>query len=170
MKNLKERAVQKSAVVELVLANGDTLRAKFFLSVQGRLTDMLNDDRQFLPIETPEGEILALAKSSIVQVSMPGAERKVYRGDNPYLILGVREGATAEELKSAYHKLSMLNHPDRIKGFGLSDDYQELATLNMSRINSAYAQLVAKMQAKKNANADPKSRPRSPQYAPAGEP
>jgi hypothetical protein len=163
MKNLKERAVQKSAVVNLVLTDGSTLTAKFFVAIQGRLTDLLNDDRKFLPVETSDGEIVAVAKSSIARASMPGAAPKVYRGNNPYVILGVREGVTAEELKTAYHQLSMLHHPDRIKGFGLGDDYQELATLNMARINDAYAQIQKKMQASKPA---PKQKSRSAQYAP----
>lgn len=105
---------------------------------------MLNDDRQFLPIETTEGAFLALAKSAIKQVKLPAAEA-VYRGNNPYSILGVREGASAEELKKAYHQLSMVNHPDRIRGLGLGTDFQELATHNMARLRSAYAQISRMM-------------------------
>lgn len=169
MKNLKERAVQKSTLVNVLLTDGSTVRAKFFVAIQGRLSDLLNDDRKFLPVETSDGEIVAVAKSSIVRVSMPSAEPKIYRGKNPYLILGVPDGAGPEEFKDAYHRLSMINHPDRIRGFGLSEDYQELATLNMARINGAYAEVVKKMQASKTANSGPKPKSRSPQKPAAEE-
>lgn len=140
------RTLQKTAVlVEISLADGSVLVGKVFVSLQGRLTDVLNDDRAFLPVEKTDGTSLALAKTAIKQVTLPVAEAAAYRGTNPYLILGVREGVSAEELKKAYHQLCLFNHPDRVKGFGLSADYQELATQNMARINAAYAQVLKKI-------------------------
>ena len=144
MNNQSRQAHKTATLAEISLTDGSVLVGKVFMPPQGRLTDMLNDDRQFLPIETTEGAFLALAKSAIKQVKLPAAEA-VYRGSNPYSILGVREGASAEELKKAYHQLSMVNHPDRIKGLGLGTDFQELATHNMARISSAYAEISRKM-------------------------
>ncbi len=144
MHNVKGRAVEKTAFLEFSLADGTTFEAKIFVPVQGRLTDVLNDERKFLPVETADGQLLALAKSAIKYVSTPDPEAAIYRGTNPYAILGVKEGASAEELKAAYHQLSMANHPDRIRSFGLGEDFQELATLNMTRINQAYALLAKK--------------------------
>jgi len=144
MHNVKGRAVEKTAFLEFSLADGTAFQGRIFIPIQGRLTDVLNDERKFLPVETADGRLLALSKSWIKHISTPDPEAAIYRGTNPYAILGVKEDASAEELKTAYHKLSMVNHPDRIKSFGLGDDYLELATLNMSRINNAYAQLSKK--------------------------
>ena len=135
------RVVQKNAVpVEIILADGASLRAKVFLPMQGRISDLLNDDRPFLPVES-EGDHLALAKTAIRQVRFPPAQAP-YRGKCPYSVLGLREGASIEEIKKAYHELCTANHPDRVKGAGLGQDFVEFATQNMVRINSAYAQLT----------------------------
>ncbi|HXJ00649.1 MAG TPA: J domain-containing protein [Micropepsaceae bacterium] len=141
--NNNSRTLQKTAVmVEISLNDGSRLVGKLFVSPQGRLSDVLNDDRQFLPVEGTDGTMFVLAKSAIKQVTLPVAEIAAYRGSNPYLILGVQEGATLDELKKAYHHLCMANHPDRIKGLGLTSEFQELATKNMARINNAYAQAL----------------------------
>jgi DnaJ-domain-containing protein 1 len=125
-----------------VLTDGSRLQAKLFLPIQGRVIDVLNDDRQFLPVETVDGEFVALAKTSIKQLSISNAEATIYAGNDPYAILGIRPGLPPEEVKKTYHELSMANHPDRIKSFGLGGDFLEVATRNMARINTAYAQIL----------------------------
>jgi DnaJ-domain-containing protein 1 len=134
----------KSILVEISLLDGSSFTGKLRVPMQGRLTDVLNDDRQFVPVEGRDGSFVALSKRAIKQVFLPAAEAAAYRGNDPYLILGVQEGASAEEVKKAYHKLCAANHPDRIRGLGLSGDYEELATQNMTRINNAYAQVLRK--------------------------
>jgi len=135
------RAVHKNAIpVEITLTSGKVLGAKVFLPVQGRISDLLNDDRNFIPVEC-DGECLALAKISIAQVRMPSAQAPQRKGC-PYSILGLPEGASIEEIKRAYHEFSRANHPDRIRGAGLSQDIVDFANQNMIRINAAYAQLT----------------------------
>ncbi len=141
--NNMTRALPKSPVlVEVLLTDGSTFHGNIFVHRQARLTDVLNDDRQFLPVQTADGRYLAIAKSYIKQVTLTASEAASYRGNDPYKILGVEEGISLEELKHAYHQLCLANHPDRIKGLGLSPDYQELGTKNTARINEAYAKLL----------------------------
>ena len=135
------RSVQKHAVsVEITLNNGTVLSVKLFLPIQGRISDLLNDDRNFIPVEC-DGACLALAKTSIMQVSMPSAQAPQRKG-SPYEVLGLTDGASMEEIKKAYHELSRANHPDRIRGVGLGQDFIDFANQNMIRINAAYAQLT----------------------------
>jgi hypothetical protein len=137
------RKVQKTPVfVEIVLADDSKMQGKLYLTPQERLIDTLNDDRSFLPLETMDGTGLALAKTAIKQVVLPATYSSPYRGRDPYLILGVSERISNEKLKQAYHQLCMNSHPDRIKGFGLGMDFQELASQNMTRINDAYSQIL----------------------------
>lgn len=134
----------KSILVEIALLDGSSLTGKLCVPMQGRLTDLLNDDREFVPVECRDGGFVALAKKAIKQVTLPAAEAAAYRGDDPYMILGVQPGVAQDALKKAYHQLCAINHPDRIKGLGLGADYEELATQNMARINGAYAQVLRK--------------------------
>jgi DnaJ like chaperone protein len=50
--------------------------------------------------------------------------------------LGLARGANATEIKAAWRKLSMENHPDRAAHLG--EEFRKLAEERMRRINSAY--------------------------------
>jgi len=134
------RLIQKNAVlVEITLTDGTSLLAKVFLPMQGRISDLLNDERLFLPVEC-DGEHLALAKTAIKQVRMPSA-KGASRSKSPYSVLGLAEDASIDDIKRAYRELCTANHPDRVRGAGLGEDFVEFATQSMVRINNAYAQL-----------------------------
>jgi hypothetical protein len=143
MLKVNSRSITTKAVsVEIFLLDGSTLSGKLWVPIQGRLTDTLNDDRDFIPVESRDGAFIALSKSAVKQIMLPNTEAALYRGNDPYAVLGIQEGVSPEEAKKAYHRLCANNHPDRIKGLGLGADYEELATQNMVRINTAYAQVL----------------------------
>ncbi|MGL4772389.1 MAG: J domain-containing protein [Clostridium sp.] len=56
---------------------------------------------------------------------------------NPYEVLGVKPGASQEEIKSAYRKLVKQYHPDKY----VDNPLQELAKEKMAEINEAYNML-----------------------------
>ena len=154
------RKLQKIPVlVEIILSDDSKIHGRLFLSPQERLIDALNDNRSFLPIETMDGSVLALAKTGIKHVVLPAAFAAPYRGGDPYLILGVKEGVSKEKLKSVYHQACKDSHPDRIKGFGLGEEFQELASRKMMLINEAYSQILKTLKnadsERHGANSDP---------------
>lgn len=57
---------------------------------------------------------------------------------NPYEVLGIREGASQEEIKAAYKELVKKYHPDKYANNPLS----ELAEEKMQEINQAYDMLM----------------------------
>ncbi|NLO37422.1 MAG: J domain-containing protein [Clostridiaceae bacterium] len=57
---------------------------------------------------------------------------------SPYDVLGVRPGATADEIKQSYRKLVKKYHPDNYKNHPLED----LAKEKMQEVNEAYDQLT----------------------------
>ncbi|NLK95720.1 MAG: J domain-containing protein [Clostridiales bacterium] len=53
---------------------------------------------------------------------------------NPYEVLGIKPGASQEEIKSAYRKLVKQYHPDQYR----DNPLQELAQQKLAEINEAY--------------------------------
>lgn len=56
---------------------------------------------------------------------------------NPYEVLGVKPGASQDEIKSAYRKLVKQYHPDQFR----DNPLQELAQQKLAEINEAYNML-----------------------------
>lgn len=127
--------------VEIELDDGRGLSGSLWLKPQGRLTDMLNDERAFIPFETTAGKFMVLKKSAITSVAPISESASVYEGNNPFQILGVSDSATPDEVKQAYRRLCAENHPDRLNAAGLSQDYVDMATARMTRINDAYRRI-----------------------------
>src|ERR1700741_5244895 len=101
------RVVQKNAVlVDVTLGDGGVLSGKLFTTPQTRVIDTLNDDRNFIPFEAVDGTTYALAKGNIQSVKLPAMAAPIYRGSDPYMILGVSHAVTAAELKEAYRNLA----------------------------------------------------------------
>ncbi|HEX5278760.1 MAG TPA: hypothetical protein VFW28_01650 [Micropepsaceae bacterium] len=66
------RAIPKTRVfVEICLDDGTAFSANMFVQNQSRLSDVLNDDRKFLPMQTIDGKLLAIAKTAIKYVTLP---------------------------------------------------------------------------------------------------
>ncbi len=56
--------------------------------------------------------------------------------DRHYATLGLSKGASMEEIKKAYRKLSMKYHPDKVRHLG--EEFQKIAEEKMKEINGAY--------------------------------
>ena len=56
--------------------------------------------------------------------------------DRHYATLGLQKGASIDEIKRAYRKLSMKYHPDKVRHLG--DEFQKISEEKMKEINAAY--------------------------------
>ncbi|HWR62324.1 MAG TPA: DnaJ domain-containing protein [Clostridia bacterium] len=77
---------------------------------------------------------------------------------NPYEVLGIREGASADEIKRAYKELVRKYHPDQYQNNPLSD----LAEEKLKEINQAYDYLMKKY--RQNGNDGNYTRQEEPGY------
>ncbi|MBL6931093.1 MAG: TerB family tellurite resistance protein [Rhodospirillales bacterium] len=57
---------------------------------------------------------------------------------SPYKVLGVDPDATDADVKKAYRKLLVVNHPDKLIAQGLPQEFIDLANEKMAAINAAY--------------------------------
>ena len=123
---------------QVELHSGDQFLGAFFLRRDQRMTDLLNDERVFLPLELANGLIIQLRKSSVARVTqldqMIGPDAK----QDPYLVLGVPATASNDEVRATYLLRAQNYHPDRIQAIGLAAEFVDLANTQMARINDAY--------------------------------
>jgi DnaJ like chaperone protein len=57
---------------------------------------------------------------------------------DPYIVLGIERGGSLEEVRRRYRKLVVENHPDRLIGRGLPEEFIAIATTRIAAINAAY--------------------------------
>lgn len=123
------------------LEDGTDLLGCLFVKPLQRVSDLLNDTRQFLPFQLSDGPIVHLHKSKIAKVTQLAQEPGQEDAFDPYDILGVTPAASDEKLKEAYHGLCSAYHPDKLQGLGLPSDFSEIANSRLVRIIDAYRRI-----------------------------
>lgn len=123
---------------EVRLSDGTRLLANLFIAPQGRISDLLNDEREFLPIELTDGRTIVLRKSAITQVTPVAQQVPIYEGSDPYEILGVGANIDQGELRERYLALMKDAHPDRLSNLELPEHLLQYANDYSARLNEAY--------------------------------
>ena len=137
--------------VEITSLNGDVLKGRMLVAMGRNIFDVLNGAGGFVEFEPFGGDRTYIAKASIHNVKMinvPNARSLDERlrdmdGFEPHGILGVSHQASFEQVKAAWHKLSMAYHPDRYASAELPAEVQSYLSAMTRRVNAAYAALEA---------------------------
>ncbi len=127
--------------VEVELNDGARLLGSLFIHQMQRLSDLLNDPREFLPVQTPEGLIVHLRKSTIAKVTQLDQAVEAGAATDPYEILGISPRVSDEELRRTYHNLCAQHHPDKLVSLGLAAEYIDLANSRIVRVIDAYGRI-----------------------------
>lgn len=147
--------------VEITTSNGDTLTGRMLVAMGRNIFDVLNGAGGFIEFEPMGGERTYIAKSSIHNVKVinipraPSLDARLRDQDglDPHGILGVAHQADFNEIKSAWHKLSMKYHPDRYAAVELPAEVQNYLSVMARRINAAFSALEAPHQRVRAASA-----------------
>ena len=150
MFNGRDDNANRTAVL-LTLADNQVVTVSIRLPLSRRLADALNNDDVFLDAITPSGQQQFIAKSTIKLVrsaNVPRADQLDTEGRvpgtpafDPYAILKVAKDAKPEDIKSAYHRMARLYHPDRIASYELPDEVKDYVRTMLVRINLAFEQI-----------------------------
>jgi len=137
--------------VQITLDDGEAIAGNMRISRSRDLTQTLNSPDTFIVFAPYDGEAMLLAKSAIRRVKplqpcrverlMP-ANPSSHQFD-PHATLGVSKSATWDEIRSAYHALSMVYHPDRYTNAELPEEVRTYLAGMARNINTAYSVLEA---------------------------
>lgn len=150
---------QTGVPVELTLNDGSLLKGRFLIASGRNLFEVLNSAGGFIEFEQYGGERVYIAKATIanlklVNVPKPfslSARQRDLDAFDPHGILGVAPSTPFDEIKTAWHKLSKIYHPDRYSSVELPAEVRDYLATMARRINAAYAALESGHQSAKRA-------------------
>lgn len=153
---------------EITLDDGTVLRGKFHLSGNRPIYEVLNGPNQFLDFEQYSGKHELIAKSAIKRVNIVAVPKSKNLGNcaranenfDPHKVLGLKQSASADDIRAAYHALSKKYHPDRYASSDLPQEVADYINTASRRINAAFDALkpviaATRAAAAKNRRAEP---------------
>ncbi len=160
-RNKVDTVEQQSVAVELTIDGGEILSGRAMVGIGRTLAGALNGADMFIEFEPWGGERVLISKATIravkiVQAAKPESLKSrvaAMDGFDPHTILGVKAGASLEEIKSAWHRLSKTYHPDRYASAELPIEVLDYLAAMARRVNAAYAALEGPLHASRKAAA-----------------
>lgn len=148
-----------------------------FLAYQQRISDLLNDDREFLPIETEAGEVKVIAKRAIMELEVlqVADDSKPAAGDtvisllsgNAYDILGAAQDSDDATIRALYlDKLNSISD-ERLGGASDNPDLQRACDGLRQRYEAAYDAITSNKQIEAIAEAIKASQPKRRRFGDA---
>lgn len=147
------------ADVRLTLSGKEPFNAVVYIRLGQRLLDLLNDDRNFIPVRLENGENMIVAKSQIsamaeidsmtdassdelAEVDAAKARMAARKGFDPYAVLRISPDADLNSIRKAYKARMKAVHPDTVASLGLDDDLARAALLAAQKVNYAYKKIM----------------------------
>ncbi len=134
-----QQHVEKQRIlVEVLLTTGGTLFGYIYAGRGTRVSDVLNDQRLFLPFESAEGRTTLHAKTSILQVSEICNVSHYLSYTDPYFVLGVRRSDEMDVVQRAFHQQISMCHPDHFLHRNPPQAMLKVLAEVSQRLNTAY--------------------------------
>lgn len=142
-KSIVNRSRQR---VRIINFNDNITEGFVFIAYGQRVSDLLNDDREFLPVESASGEVRVLAKRAIMEIEMLGAAPEQKNADNvvsvisgnAFDLLGAPTDSDDAMVRAIYlDRIDSLN-PERLEAATQNVDLLAAADHLRSRYTAAY--------------------------------
>ena len=133
-----KKIYKNKLLVEVEFDSGTLWTGYLFVGQQQRLSDLMNDERVFLPFEMLDGSIEIFVKSHTRRVKPIARSNAAADSENPFHIFGLSETVGETALREAYHRKVQELHPDKLVSMGLPLEFVQLANEKIARINDAY--------------------------------
>lgn len=148
-RNRVDNRAETLIAVEIVLADGTTLSGRAVLPPGRGVHKLLDGEEAFVYVEAFEGGGTFVPKSEIrnVKVITPGRGMSSAlfipdaRNFDPHRTLGLEKGASFEQIREAYHRLSKLYHPDRYAAIELPREVKSYLEAMSKNVNAAFQAL-----------------------------
>lgn len=141
----KTKLGETRIMIRLCLVEGRDVEGEVLVGRGDGLAELLNDERAFLPVETPDAGLNMIAKSAIRSASV--VARAPIEATDPYALLRVERTATDTEVREAWMERLKATHPDRLAALRLDDAVIYEARKACVRVNAAYDRICAHRQA-----------------------
>ncbi len=147
-----EFKIDKQTVeIQVTLDDGTEFLGCLFTGQMQRISELLNDPRQFLPIRASDGLILHIRKSTIAKIMQLDQAVGQNAVTDPYEILGVSRSIGDSDLKETYYTLCNVYHPDKLMSLNMAPEIVDLANSRTIRIIDAYERILAERREKSDA-------------------
>jgi DnaJ-domain-containing protein 1 len=142
---------EKRIPVTMTLASGEIKRGSVPSGASASLSFELNREGNFLNFKDSTGQIVYIAKSTVLQVVEGSEEKKaalpdLAQGKSPHKVLRVAENASPDAIRQAYMALAKLYHPDHYATETTAPEVSEYVSAMFQQITVAYASLKAAAQ------------------------
>ena len=140
-----QHAAKIPAILELI--DGKRLSVMVITPrAQIKMAELLNRPNPFLEVETRNGDRLNIAKTAlktVKEIDLKNAQVAELKADkssffDPLKALGLKEGASEIDIRSAYLNLVRRYHPDRFAALNPPDEIEVYLEAMLKRLNAAY--------------------------------
>lgn len=148
-RNRVDNRAETLIAVEVTLANGDKLAGRAVLPAGKGVHKLLDGGDGFIYLDGFDGEgafvpkadirglkVISNAAAQTVALRIPDA-----RNFDPYRLLGLEKGASFDDIRDAYRRLSKLYHPDRYASVDLPPEVKAYVEGMTRQVNAAFRAL-----------------------------
>ena len=128
------------------LTDGSILNGTVNCGMTGRLESVLNAQDSFIEFISKTGQQRFISRHQIASVEPLDSMREphlphINENEEPFMVLGLRHGSTADAIRNAFERLSQAYADERWTGADIPPEITKYAADKLRQINAAYTVL-----------------------------